>query len=137
MNLMRIFTVLFLISILNSCVTLFNSEHELFQIKDIYYQSWVVKDLEKGTDVIIEMKNLNDEVEFTSLIFRGIEVDVNIKTEGSKTIVKGTINTGPSLIENYEYKSTGSDNMIKYNYKDEEFSYPLTNIKRESTRFIK
>ncbi|MFO7852304.1 MAG: hypothetical protein ACQERS_08860 [Bacteroidota bacterium] len=134
---MRIFTVLFLISILNSCVTLFNSEHELFQIKDIYYQSWVVKDLEKGTDVIIEMKNLNDEVEFTSLIFRGIEVDVNIKTEGSKTIVKGTINTGPSLIENYEYKSTGSDNMIKYNYKDEEFSYPLTNIKRESTRFIK
>lgn len=137
MNLMRIFTVLFLISILNSCVTLFNSEHELFQIKDIYYQSWVVKDLEKGTDVIIEMKNLNDEVEFTSLIFRGIEVDVNVKTEGSKTIVKGTIKTGPSLIENYEYKSTGSDNMIKYKYKGEEFSYPLTNIERKSTRFIK
>lgn len=137
MKRIQLFTVLIAMFIFSACVTLFNSEHELFKIKDIYYQSWVVKDLEKGTDVIIEMKNLDDEVEFTSLIFRGIEVDVSMKIEGSKTIVKGTINTGPSLIENYEYKSTGSDNMIKYKYKGEEFSYPLTNIERESTRFIK
>lgn len=134
---MQLFTVLIVIATFSTCVTLFNSEHELFKIKDIYYQSWVVRDLEKGTDVIIEMQNLDEQVEFTSLTFRGIEVDVNVKQEGSRTIVKGTINTGPSLIEDYEYKSTGSDNMIKYKYRGKEFSYPLKNIERESTRFIK
>ena len=129
-------TVIFIFVILNSCATLFTSEHELFQIKDVYYQSWAIKDLEKGTDVIIELSNLDENIEFISLIFRDIEVDVNITTEGRKTIVKGTINTGPSLIENYEYDVTDSDDIIKFKYRGREFSYPLKNIRREKTKFI-
>jgi len=136
MKRMQIFITILILGIFNSCVTLFTSEHELFQIKDVYYQSWVIRDMEKGTDVIIEFRNLDENVEFASLVFRGIEVDVNVSPEGRKTIVKGTINTGPSLIENYEYEATGSDNMIKYKYLGKEFSYPLKNIRREDTNFI-
>ncbi|MBN1388120.1 MAG: hypothetical protein JW965_06710 [Bacteroidales bacterium] len=125
-----------MLSILNGCATLFTSEHELFRITDVYYRSWAIKDLEKGTDVILELMKLDDSIEFTSLIFRDIEVDVNITTDGRKTIVKGTINTGPSLIENYEYEATESGDMIKYKYRGAEFSYPLKNIRREKTKFI-
>ncbi|HDZ41334.1 MAG TPA: hypothetical protein ENH59_06620 [Bacteroidetes bacterium] len=120
-----------------SCVTFFNSEHDLFRVHDIYYRSWMLKDMEKGTDVFIEFRELDEDVEFTSLVFRGIEVDVNLISEGRSTIVKGTINTGPSLIENYEYKVTGETDMIKYNYRGKEFSYPLKNIRRESTTFTR
>ncbi len=129
-------TVIFILVILNSCATLFTSEHELFQIKDVYYQSWAIKDLEKGTDIIIELSNVDENIEFITLIFRDIEVDVNVTTEGRKTIVKGTINTGPSLIENYEYDEAISDDMIKFKYMGSEFSYPIKNIRREKTKFI-
>jgi len=136
MKLIQIVTVIFVLCILNSCATIHTSGHELFRIKDIYYQSWAIKDLEKGTDVIIELSNLDDNIEFISIIFRDIEVDVNVTTEGRKTIVKGTINTGPSFIEDYEYEVTESEDIIKFKYRESEFSYPLKNIRREKTRFI-
>lgn len=136
MKLMRIVNVLFMLFILNSCITLSTSEHELFKIRDVYYQSWAIKDLEKGTDVIIELRDLDENVEFTSLVFRDIEVDVNVTTEGRISIVKGTINTGPSLIENYKFEVTDSGDMVKYSYRGREYSYPLKNIRRKNTRFI-
>ena len=131
----QIITVIFMLGILNSCATMFTSEHELFHVNDVYYQSWAIKDLEKGTDVIIELSNLDEDVEFTSIIFRDIEVDVSVTTEGKKTIVRGTINTGPSLIENYEYDVTDAGDMIKFKYRGAESSYPLKNIRREKTNF--
>ncbi len=133
---MNFFTAFIILLSTGSCITLFNSEYDLFLVHDIYYQSWMVKDLEKGTDVFIEFREVDEEVEFTSLVFRGIEVKVNSTFDGRKTIVKGTINTGPSLIENYEYEVTGADDIIKYKYHGKEFSYPLKNIRREDTRFI-
>ncbi|HCC71843.1 MAG TPA: hypothetical protein DEQ09_11940 [Bacteroidales bacterium] len=136
MKQIKIITVLIIFLSTAGCATFFNSEHELFQVHDIYYQSWVIKNLEKGTDVVIDFRNLDEAVEFTSLVFRGIEVDVSVQPAGKKTIVKGVINTGPSIIENYEYKVSGYEDMIKYRYLGKEFAYPLKNVKRESTRFI-
>lgn len=129
-------TALILMIMAGSCTALFNSGHDLFRISDIYYQSWMLKDIEKGTDVIIELKGVDDDVEFTSLVFRGIEVDVNATKAGGKTTVKGVINTGPSLIENYEYEVTGADDVLKYKYRGKEFAYPLKKIRRQKTRFI-
>ncbi len=118
-----------------SCVTLFNSEHNLFHVNDIYYQSWMLDDTEKGTDLYMELEEADTDVVFTSVVFRGIEVDVNVSSEGNKTIVKGTFNFGPSHIENYEYRVTGESDMIKFSYRGKEFSYPLRNVRRESTLF--
>jgi hypothetical protein len=117
------------------CITLFNSEHNLFHVNDIYYQSWMLDDTEKGTDLVLELEKADEDVEFTSVVFRGFEVDANVIPKGNKTIVKGTYNFGPSIIENYDYQLSGENDMIKYNYRGKEFSYPLRNVRRESTLF--
>lgn len=136
MNKMKIILLLILVFTITGCSTVFKNKHELFHINDIYYQSWMVQDTEKGTDVIIDIILLDDRVEFTSMVFRGIEVDVSIIPEGRRTILRGVINTGPSLLESYEYEVKKSDDVIRYTYQGREFSYPLVNIQRKSTRFI-
>lgn len=121
---------------LGSCVTLFNNEHNLFHVNDIYYQSWMLDDTKKGTDLYMELVEVDADVEFTYLVFRGVEVDVSASLKGGKTIVKATYNFGPSYIENYEYRVTGESDMLKYTYRGKEFSYPLKNVKRKNTAFI-
>lgn len=118
-----------------SCVTLFDSEHNLFHVNDVYYQSWMLDDTEKGTDLHVELEEADADIEFTSVVFRGFEVDVNVSLKGSKTILKGTYNFGPSIIENYDYKLSGENDMIKFNYRGRKFSYPLKNVRREGTLF--
>lgn len=130
-----VFALLLFISV--SCATLVTKSHEPFSISDIYYRSWVVKDIEKGTDVFIKLKDVNSNVDFTSIVFRGIETDIRATVKNGVTVLKATINTGPSLIENYEYKVEDAGDMLRFTYKGSKFSYPLINIRRESTEFIK
>ena len=130
-----VFALLLFISV--SCATLFTDNHEPFSISDVYYRSWVIKDIEKGTDVFIKLKDVDTNVDFTSIVFRGIEADVQASVKNGVTMVKATINTGPSIIENYEYKVEDAGDMLKFTYKGSKFSYPLINIRRESTEFIK
>ncbi|MDZ7739957.1 MAG: hypothetical protein U5K32_13010 [Bacteroidales bacterium] len=124
MRSIKILSVIIMFTVISGCSALLKTEHELFRIQDVYYQSWMVRDIEKGTDVIIELKNLDADVEFTSLVFRGLEVDVTSSSEGSKTVIKGTINTGPSIIENYDYKPGGPFDIIRYVYRGNEYDYP-------------
>ncbi len=137
MKLIKIFSVIIMLTIISGCSAMLKSEHELFRIEDAYYQSWMVRDLEKGTDVFVELKKLDADIEFTSLVFRGVEVDVTASSEGNKTVIKGTVNTGPSLIENYDYKTGGPGDIIRYFYKGRVYDYPLKNVRRENTEFIK
>ena len=130
-----VFALLLFISV--SCATLFTDNHEPFSISDVYYRSWVIKDIEKGTDVFIKLKDVDTNVDFTSIVFRGIETDIQATVKNGVTLLKATINTGPSLIENYEYKVEDAGDMLKFTYKGSKFSYPLINIRRESTEFIK
>lgn len=127
--------VMIVLTVISGCSVLLKSEHELFRITDAYYQSWMVKNLEKGTDVFVELKKLDENVEFTSLVFRGLELDITASSEGSKTLIKGTINTGPSLIENYDYKAGGPNDIIRYAYDGREYDYPLKNVRRENSNF--
>ncbi len=135
MRLIKILSVIIILTLISGCSAMLKSEHELFRIQDVYYQSWMVRNLEKGTDVFVELKNLDADVEFISLVFRGVEVDVTASSEGNKTVIKGTINTGPSLIENYEYKRGGPGDVIRFVYEGREYDYPLKNIRREKTEF--
>lgn len=135
MRLIKILTVIIMFTVISGCSAMLKTEHELFRIQDVYYHSWMVRDIEKGTDVFVELKKLDEGVEFTSLVFRGLEVDVTSSSEGSKTVVKGTINTGPSIIENYEYKPGGPGDVVRFVYEGREYDYPLKNIRREKTEF--
>ena len=136
MRYIQVIPFFLIMGILSSCASMKVSEHELFHIQDVYYQSWAIKDLEKGTDIIVEIRNPDPGVEFTKMVFRGIEVDVSVTGEAGKLILKSTVNTGPSVLEDYEYKVTGEDNMLKYKYMGKSFNYPLKNIKRKDTRFM-
>ncbi|MFP4489617.1 MAG: hypothetical protein ACLFN1_09975 [Bacteroidales bacterium] len=135
MRVIRFLSVIIIITVTGGCSAVLNKEHELFRIQDVYYRSWMVRDIEKGTDVFVELKKLDEDIEFTSLIFRGLEVDVTSSSEGSKTVIKGTINTGPSIIDNYEYKRGGPADAIRFVYEGREYGYPLKNIRREKTEF--
>jgi len=136
MSKLKVFLLLILVFTITGCVSVSKNMHEIFHVNDIYYQSWMVQDTEKGTDIIIDLIVLDDNVEFKTLVFRGIEVDVSEYQEGRRTILKGVINTGPSLIESYEYETNKTDDMVNYSYNGRDFSYPLVNIQRRSTRFI-
>jgi len=133
---LQVLIPVFITVLLSGCATAFRTDHELFRIKDIYYRSWMLQDQEKGTDVYVELVNADPDVVFTKLVFRGIEVDVISTTEGRKTAVKGVINTGPSIIENYDYDIGGTKDVIRYIYKAKEFEYPLKNVRRENSDFI-
>ncbi|MBS0010317.1 MAG: hypothetical protein KFF49_02840 [Bacteroidales bacterium] len=126
--------ILILLLSMSACMSLMNSgSHELFRVNDAYYRPWVIRDLEKGIDVFVEFMDLDEEVEFTSLVLGGIEVDVTVSREGKSTVVRGRINTGPSLIENYEYEVTGAGDMINFRYRGADYVYPLKNLRREKT----
>lgn len=135
MRFIKTFSFIIILTVISGCSAVLNKEHELFRIQDVYYRSWMVRDIEKGTDVFVELKKLDEDIKFTSLIFRGLEVDVTSSSEGSKTVIKGTINTGPSIIENYEYKRGGPGDAIRFVYEGREYDYPLKNIRREKTEF--
>lgn len=136
---MRNLSIILIIStiiISSSCSILKHSEHTVFDIKNAYYQSWMIKDQKKGTDVIIELINVDPEIEFLEIVFRGIKVNISKSTNANTTVIKGVINTGPSVIENYEYEVSGSHNSIKYKYKDEYFTIPVKNFQRLKTKFL-
>ncbi len=136
MRLIKIFSVIIILTLISGCSAMLKTKHELFRIHDVYYQSWMVRDIEKGTDVFVELKKPDPDVEFTSLVFRGVEVDVTASSNGNKTVIKGTINTGPSLIENYDYKTSGVGDVIRYIYAGRKYDYPLKNVRRENSEFI-
>jgi len=122
---------------ITGCSVKINSSHQLFNISDIYYYSWMLGEDERATDIIIEINNPGESVEFKSITYRGIEVPVSITDKGKTLIVKGTINTGKSTIENLQYTATGEPDRIYYLYNGSQHSYPLINIRREDTRYFK
>jgi len=131
----NIIIFLLITTLISSCAVLAPSKHTLFTVEKAYYQSWMSDTGEKGTDVHIALVNVDGRVSFESLVFRGIKVRAVSEEKGNKVIVRGTINTGPSVIENYEYEVTGAENSLIYSFGKETFVYPLKNIERKKTRF--
>ena len=130
--------ILTVIISLSACSVIIHKNYSLFGVRDAKYQSWMrEKDL-KGTDIILELINVDTNVEFKKITFRSVTVPVYILSQkGNVTIIKGVINAGPSLLEDEERTNTDSDNMLIYTYKDQEFSFPLKNIRRLKTMFYK
>ena len=128
---------LLILAMITGCSVKFISSHNLFSISDVYYYSWMLGEDERATDIIIEISNPGESVEFKSITYRGIEVPVSITEKGKTLIVKGTINTGKSTIENLQFTVTGEPDKIDYMYKGSQHSYPLINIRREDTRYFK
>lgn len=117
------------------CSVLNNKQNKLFTIKDAYYQSWMVSEQEKGTTLTIVLTNIEKDISFDSIIFRGIQMPVNMEVKESTTILRSTISQNQArFIENTNTAANKPDQLI-YTYKNERKSFKLESIRREEMKY--
>lgn len=104
-----------------------------FRINSAYYQSWVMSENERGTDIILRLKNVRKRIKFDSIVFRGVELPVFTSAEKGGIILKSILPTGQSRIRIGSHVTGGPDQLI-YRIKGERKSYPLKNLERKETR---
>lgn len=121
---LTIFSVLMI-----NCNNLKNYSTQHFKLEQAYYQSWLTKDNERGTDVVIELSNIKPEITFQSINFRGFKVPVFIEVQDNVTILKGVLITGESRLD-LEHINTNDPDHLTYQYQNKTFKLPLENIKR-------
>jgi len=122
--------------LIEACGPVLNESQMLFEITDVYYQSWMAGEDENGTDIFIKMKNIDKDIKLISVIFRGIKVPLAKVPGKEELFLKGTIALDASIIENRVSEITGQPDQLLYRYNDIEYSYPLKNIRRMETKFL-
>lgn len=103
-----------------------------FNIKDAYYQSWVIN--EKGIDIVIELKNVIPGLEFQSIIFRGLELPISIKKENNTTYLKAAYTIGLSKLD-YKKTPSSKENQLIYQIDKIKKTVLLKEIRRKKTKF--
>ena len=107
---------------------------EGFIIKKAYYQSWVASENEKGTDIILELKKVNSDVEFDSIVFRGVRLKAFADIRNNVVDLKSILTVGIPRIK-IESQAAGLPDQLIYHYRGERKSCPLTRIERMATRY--
>jgi len=107
----------------------------LFQIKEAYYQSWFKNDNEKGTNVFLELTDVQQGVTFDSIVFRGSMLPLGQSQEDNITKLSAALISGvPRMLTNND-PDTGPDRLL-YRYAGKRYSYPLT-LQRKDTKYFK
>lgn len=106
-----------------------------FQVKDAFYQSWVLNENEKGTNIILKMENVDKNIVFDSLIFRGVMLTVSISFENDQVILKSVLPVGISRIET-KNKLVQKPDQLLYKYFGIRGFYPLKDIRREKGKYF-
>jgi hypothetical protein len=120
-----------------SCNILNNQQKKLFTVKDAYYQSWIVDEQNKGTTITIVLSEIDNSVNFDSLVFRGIQMPVDVESKDGTSIIKSTYSQHQNLfIEKSNNPTFGNDALI-YTYKGEKKYYKLESIRREDMKYNK
>lgn len=124
----------FLFVILGSCSILNNQHEKLFKVENAYYQSWMVNEQEKGTNIFIEVIAIKQGVIFDSIAFRGTLLPVSLEIKDGVTILKGTLFNENKRIGS-EQKYTEKADQLFYTYKENQYSLILKNIKRRDMKY--
>lgn len=106
-----------------------------FQVKDAFYQSWVLSENEKGTNIILKMEKVDKNIVFDSLIFRGVMLKVSISFENDQVILKSVLPVGITRIET-KNKLVQKPDQLLYKYFGTKGFYPLKNIRREKGKYF-
>lgn len=117
------------------CTLRKSSAGNLFDIKDAFYQSWVISEKEKGTNINLEIINVKKGVVFDSIIFRGLRLPVFVEEKEGIVHLKSIINIEMSRIK-LESKVTGKPDQLIYHYQDTQHSYILKKIRREKMKYF-
>ena len=117
----------------SECRTMKHLKPEAFKIKRAYYQSWVVSEDEKGTDIMLELKKVDRGVEFDSIVFRGVRLKAFATTHDNEVDLKSILTVGIPRIK-IESQVIDLPDQLIYHYRGERKSFALTNIDRKDTR---
>jgi hypothetical protein len=119
-----------------SCSILNNPQKKLFTVKDAYYQSWMISGQEKGTTVTIIVTEIDKDVNFDSIVFRGVQMPVNTEVKESTTVLKSILNRDQSRLLEDKNTTTNKPDQLLYRYKEEKKSYILDSIRRENMKYV-
>ena len=129
------FSVIMVLSMcLNNCKTIKNKSETLFNVQDAYYQSWVARKEENGTDIIILLVKVQKEIKFDSLIFRGIQLPVVSSENNGVVTLKSMLTSGSEKIHTKK-KIVNKPEQLLYYYKGTKRIFPLNNIRRLNIKY--
>lgn len=114
--------IMFFSIVVASCVTAKASYDTLFAVKDAYYQSWVRGETERGTNIVVEIVDLDTHVVFDSIIFNGKKLPVFVTQKEGITYLKSFETTGFSTLNSKGTPTEYSDRII-YHYKGSPRTY--------------
>ena len=106
-----------------------------FKVQDAYYQSWVTRKNEKGTNIIMQLVQVHQEVRFDSIVFRGIQMPVFTSEKGGVVTLKSILVLDISKIPIVK-KFVDKPDQLVYHYKGNLYVYPLKNIRRLKTKYF-
>lgn len=130
-----ILLLLFLSGILiHSCGSINKVRMRDFTIKDAYYQSWILNENEKGTDVFVVIRNVGSGIEFRSIIFRGRELPISITKEKGTIVLRAGFTVGVSKLEQKTKVSNKEDQLI-YQIGGVNKILILKEIRRKETKY--
>jgi hypothetical protein len=110
------------------------SGEKLFTLQDAYYQSWVINENEKGTNITVEVTHVKDGVVFDSIIFRGLKLPVFIEEKDGITYLKSILNVEQSKIS-LKSEVTDEPDKILYHYQTTKRSYDLRDFRRLKMKY--
>jgi hypothetical protein len=119
---------------LSYCRTMKNSAEKLFIIKDAYYQSWIINENEKGTNIIIEITNMQPGIIFDSIVFRHTRLPASYQEKDGVIYLKSVLYIGLSQLTSKNV-TVSSPDMILFRYNGTNQSYILKEIRRLKTKY--
>ena len=129
------FSVIMVLSMcLNNCKTIKNKSETLFNVQDAYYQSWVARKQENGTDIFILLVKIQKEIQFDSLIFRGIQLSVFTSENNGVVTLQSMLTSGLEKIPTKK-KVVHKPDQLLYYYQGIRRIFLLNNIRRLNMKY--
>jgi len=119
---------------LNNCKTIKNKSETLFNVQDAYYQSWVARKQENGTDIFILLVKIQKEIQFDSLIFRGIQLPVFTSEMNGVVTLQSMFTSGLEKIP-MKKKIVNKPDQLLYYYQGTRRTFLLNSIRRLNMKY--
>jgi hypothetical protein len=122
------------VAISKNCSSMKNMDEILFAVKDAYYQSWIVSENEKGTNIVIEITNKNKGVVFDSIIFRNKKLPIFSTEKEGVLYLKSILTVEQSRILLNSEPADEPDKILYY-YHGTRRSYDLKDLRRLEMKY--
>jgi hypothetical protein len=122
--------------LLKDCSSMKYPNPEVFKLSNAYYQTWVVSDDGKGTDIVLTLKDVHEGVEFDSIVFSGIRFKAFTTKSNNEVSIKSILPSGASRIK-LNSKVVNLQDQLIYHFQGERKSFLLQKIEQKSSQFYK